>query len=141
MQLWLREIMTEYAMNKPEGEIWPDTTVIETKQVPDTYPDNVTTEQVDSGRGYQYRGSWVVRIESKQMDGVAMRIDLGRSRTEALKRLDGVTTREIERHRTHCPHCWRKYESWGMLHADINGHMTFLCPADDDWDDRFPRED
>lgn len=128
-QLWLRQVTTEYAMHKPEGEIWPDTTVVDTDEAPVSLPENISIEPLGQ-----------VVIESTAIDGVEVRVPM-KYRTDALMGLDGVEMGEIEKRRTHCPRCWEKFETWTYLGTEVAGHQAFCCPADRDSDDRFPRED
>lgn len=114
MRLWLKDIAGEYSMTKPpEEEIWPNSR--KTKKKP--YQHTIFTEfcviQVNVSEEYG----------EKEYEG------------------KNVETDYIQLRRTHCPDCWKKYEQAVYLSTDIGGHRAFHCPADDDWDDRFPRED
>lgn len=131
MQLWLKEVTYEYAMNKPpEGEIYPNTRAVEFNLHPDelpegvnhTVPENTVTWNLEKGFG-----KMVVDVE-------------GHSR-RVLDRI-ALMWRVAEIHRTHCPKCWEKIRgSRFFLGTEVSEHISMFCPADRDWDDRFPREE
>ena len=133
MQLWLKSIagVSEYAMNKPEGEIWPDTQVTEINFYPYETPDNMVINPCAGGQK--------ITFLLQNLDGARMEMKLEGGTKQILDRI-ALTWRSIERHRTHCPECWQKIEGSVYLHTEVAGHEAFHCPADTDWDDRFPRE-
>lgn len=112
MQLWLKEVTTEYAMNKPEGEIWPDTKLIKKR-------------------------AWRVAVFG---ENAYVKIEVAEEPGEFEFDDSNVYTDYIETHRTHCPECWQKYEGSVYLGTEMGGHRAFHCAADYEYDDRFPRE-
>lgn len=100
-------------MNKPpEEEIWPNAREIRKRP----WRHTIFTE------------SGGIRIEVDEDHGEKEYSD------------ENIKTKYIRTHRTHCPECWEKYEASVYLSTEIGGHTAFHCRADDDWDDRFPRE-
>lgn len=134
MQLWLKSIagVTEYAMNKPsEDEIWPDTRAVEFELWPMKLRDGLNWEP--------HGGHCIVEWDLDSLDGAQMKIDAEGSSKDIIGELV-LIWKVVETHRTHCPKCWKKFTgSPHFLGPDVNGHKSFHCPADDDWDDRFPR--
>lgn len=114
MRLWLKDITAEYAMTKPpEEEIWPNAR--ETKK-----------------RAYQH--TIFTEFAAIQVD--VDEEDYGEKEYDA----ENIETKYVRWSRTHCPRCWQKYEQCVYLGVEMGGHKSFHCPADNDWDDRFPRE-
>lgn len=132
MQLWLKEgIGREFAMNKPrESEIWPNARPVKFKLWPSVLPDGMK----------RISGDYDVKWELESLTGAEMKIDVDGSPREYLDEI-ALVWRVVETYRTHCPYCWEKMEGSAFLAADMGGHQAFLCPAGDDWDDRFPREE
>lgn len=133
MQLYLKEgVHREIAMNKPpDDEMWPKTRAVEFSLWPRTFPD-----------GMEYPGDKNpsnVEWELQKLDGAEMHIDFGGSPKKVFDRVALIWSVH-ETHRTHCPRCGEKIKGspW-FLSADFGGHEAFLCPADKDFDDRFPR--
>lgn len=131
-QLWLREVGAEYAMHKPpKGEIWPDTRPVKFSLHPSKLP---------GGMSLCYSGPHDVKWELERLDGAEIRMSVD---GHPKKYLDEVALiwKVHETHRTHCSRCWKKIEgSQWFLGADIGGHQTFTCPANSEFDDRFPRD-
>lgn len=111
-QLWMRELVGEYAMNKPEGEIWPETTITARK---------LMRTWIDCENGY-------------------IKVSVNNEGEETEFSNDNIRNEYIERHRTHCPDCWKKYETWSHLNSEMAGHEAFHCRADDDLYPQFPRK-
>lgn len=134
MQMWLREWRREYAMNKPKDDvIYPNSRIVDVRLWPRLLPEELVVERSD---GHAHHLRW----HSRKTPGVEIRMNAEGKRHELLENVALIhTIHEI--HRTHCPKCWRKFEgSMYTLNADMTGHIDFHCRADDDFDDRFPRE-
>lgn len=132
MQLYLKEgVSTEYAMHKPpEDEIWPETKPVEFHLWPRMLPDGL-----ENPTG-EYDAVWNL----EKLDGAQMKMKLEGHPREYFDRVALIWSVH-ETHRTHCPRCGEKIEGspW-FIGSDFGGHQAFLCPANDDWDERFPRE-
>lgn len=132
MQLWLKEVTTEYAMHKPdEEEIWPETTVAYTELWPCEIPANMSMSP----------DAFDLVWELQSLDGASMEMRMGGEHPRDYLERIALEWKEIATYRTHCPQCWEKMEgTQPFLGQDVEGHMAFHCPADLKYDDRFPRE-
>lgn len=116
----------------PEDEIWPETRAVEFNLWPKKLPEGM--EYADP-----HKDSDIV-WDLEKLDGAEMHMDVEGSAKQVLDRVALIWSVH-ETHRTHCPRCGEKIEGspW-FIGSDFGGHQAFLCRANDDWDDRFPRE-
>lgn len=132
MQLWLKGVVSEYAMNKPpEDEIWPEAKAVEFKLWPSMLPDEMELSLFDRCD---------VKWDLSRLEGATMRMNLEGHPRDYLDRVALIwSVQEI--YRTHCPRCGEKIKGSAMvLSSNYGGHEGFSCPANREFDERYPRE-